>query len=80
MRLDVLVARAPVPFTELRRPEGTVGYYALQIGAPAPALVDAGLPAELRYLVVAWMTGVTDFDAAATAVNNVVSEALAPPE
>jgi membrane-associated phospholipid phosphatase len=77
MRLDVLAARAPVPFTELRRPEGTIGYYALQTGTPAPALIDGGLTAEHRYLMVVWMTGITDAGTAATAVDEVVAGALA---
>ncbi|MGD9891556.1 MAG: phosphatase PAP2 family protein [Dehalococcoidia bacterium] len=77
MRLDVLTARAPVPLTELRRPEGTIGYYALQTGAPTPALVDAGLAAEHRYLVVVWMTGsITSPEAAAAAVGEVVAGAV----
>jgi membrane-associated phospholipid phosphatase len=80
MRLDALVARAPVPFAELRRPDGPIGYYALQIGAPTPPLVDAGLPADHRYLAVAWLTGVTDPEAAAAAVSEVVAGAVASGE
>lgn len=76
MRLDSLVARAPVPFAELRRPEGTTGYYALQVGVPAAPLVDAGLTAEHRYLAVAWLTGVSDTGTAALTLGEVVGGAL----
>jgi membrane-associated phospholipid phosphatase len=76
MQLDSLIARAPVAFAELRRPEGPTGYYALQLGAPAPVLVDAGLAADRRYLAVAWMTGVSDTEMAAQALADVVGGAL----
>jgi len=71
-----LAERAPVPLTELRRPEGTAGYYALQIGSPTTSLVDAGLNVDRRYLVLVWMAGVGDTVAAAAAADDVIARAI----
>lgn len=75
-RVEVLAARAPVRLAPLATIRAGVEYFALRIGAPAQALIDAGLPAHHRYLLVVALAGVPDTELAALAIDDLSALAL----
>jgi hypothetical protein len=80
-RIAALAARAPVrlmPVTRLRLLQDGVEFSSLHTGWPAQPLLDAGLPADHRFLLVVMLADVADSDAAADAVDMVAALALAP--
>ncbi len=78
-RVAELAARAPVrlapvsPAAQMRR---GVEYYALRAGAPAVALVEAGLPADHRYLMVFGLSEIADPSLAATTIDEIAALTL----
>jgi membrane-associated phospholipid phosphatase len=75
-RIAALVNRAPVRLARLIRPRNGVEVYALRTGGPAAALVEAGLPADHRYLLVVLLADVPDLEAAALAVDELTALTL----
>lgn len=77
-RLAALAALAPVrlaPSPSLRR---GVELYALRIGVPSAAAVEAGLPPDHRFLLVVQLAGVADPEAATLAIDELTAIALLP--
>jgi membrane-associated phospholipid phosphatase len=80
-RVPTLVERGPVRLAEapLRyQLQQGVELYAVRLGLPSAELINAGMPADHRFLVVVGMAAVPDYEAAASAVDDVAAMVLAP--
>lgn len=75
-RLPALAARVPVRLAPVPRSRQGVQHIALRAGPPAPALLDAGLPPDHRFLLVVELADVTDLDAAAAAIDDLAAITL----
>jgi hypothetical protein len=75
-RLPSLVARAPLWIGRPAQQRRGIEYISLRIGAPAQALLDAGLPPDHRYLLIAQLAEIADIELAAGAVDQIAALAL----
>lgn len=77
-RVPALVIRAPVRLAPPLRAVSGAELVSLRLGAPAAALLLAGLPADHRYLLLVQLGGVHDAEAAAESIDRLAAIALIP--
>lgn len=80
-RVPSLVERGPVRLAEVPlryQLQQGVELYAVRLGLPSAELINAGMSADHRFLVVVGMAAVPDYEAAVAAIDEVAAMVLAP--